>query len=143
MADSTEKAPEKKKRRLRTAPTLREQAEKNSNKTTKRAHVRPFFGKVFGSRVFSPFRAIGRFIKKLWLSGPLRPVRFIARLLGKILLPVYFRNSWKELRLVVWPNNRTTWRLTGAVLLFAIVFGLMIAGLDYVMEKGFREVLLG
>ncbi|HEU5122307.1 MAG TPA: preprotein translocase subunit SecE [Candidatus Saccharimonadales bacterium] len=144
MADQkpeNESAESKKtKRRFRAAPTLREQTEKQSGKVEgKPSRVRRFFG----SKAFVPFHAIGRGIRKVWLSGPLRPVRFIARILGKVLVPQYFRNSWKELRQVTWPDFKTTWRLTFAVLVFGTVFGLAIYGLDILLEKGLREVLLG
>ncbi len=76
------------------------------------------------------------------------PFRFLGRLLrpvGKVLrfiVPPYFRNSWKELRLVTWPSRRETLRLTGAVIMFSIVFGAVIAAVDYGLEKLFKEVLL-
>lgn len=64
------------------------------------------------------------------------------RLLGKVLFPKYVRNSYQELKLVHWPNRRETLRLTFAVLVFALVFALVVAGIDYVLDKLFREVLL-
>ncbi len=85
------------------------------------------------------------------LSPVSRPVRQGAgrvfglrpfRLLGKILLPSYLRNSWRELKLVNWPNWRESRRLTFAVLLFAVVFGASIALVDYGLDKIFRAVLL-
>ena len=64
------------------------------------------------------------------------------RIIGKILVPVYFRNSWKELRLVTWPSWDESRRLTYAVLVFAIIFGLSIAGVDYVLDRIFRDILI-
>ena len=64
------------------------------------------------------------------------------RIIGAILLPRYFRNSWKELRQVTWPNGRESRRLTIAVVLFATVFGLVIALVDYGLDKVFKQVLL-
>ena len=140
-AKKDQTATSKKKRVFKTTPTLREQTVKGQEKsvTTKRTRIRKFFG----HKIFSPFRAIGRFIKRIWNSKILTPVRFIVRWIGKIVWPTYFRNSWKELQLVVWPDFKTTWKLTFAVILFGAVFGLFIAGLDIVLEKLFREVLLG
>jgi preprotein translocase SecE subunit len=71
-------------------------------------------------------------------SPALKPFRFI----GKILVPRYFRNSWQELKLVKWPTRRESRRLTVAVLIFAIIFGLTIAGVDWVLDKAFRQLLL-
>ena len=65
-----------------------------------------------------------------------------ANILGKILLPTYFRNSWRELKQVAWPSWRESRRLTFAVIVFAIIFGLSIAGVDYVIDKIFRQLLL-
>jgi len=58
------------------------------------------------------------------------------------IIPSYFRNSWRELRLVTWPGRRETWKLTFAVFLFAIIFGVVISITDYGLDKLFRKVLL-
>jgi preprotein translocase SecE subunit len=131
----------KPKRKLRAAPTLREQAEKQTQKIIdqKPSWIKRFYASWF----FAPFRAIGHILKSIWFSSIFKPIRFILGLIAKVLIPKYFRNSWKELRQVVWPDFRTTWRLTGAVLAFGTVFGLAIYGLDIVLEKLLREVLLG
>lgn len=134
----------KKKRVLKSAPTLRDQAAKGSVPKTKMfSRTRKVFSKIYSSKIFVPFKAVGRFIRSIWRSKPLTPIRHIARWLGLILFPPYFRNSWKELQLVVWPDFKTTWRLTFAVIIFGAAFGLFIAGLDLALEKLFREVLLG
>jgi preprotein translocase SecE subunit len=75
-----------------------------------------------------PFQKVGR----------TRP----ARIAGKILLPPYLRNSWRELRLVTWPNWNESRRLTTAVLIFAIIFGAVIALVDFGLDKLFRTILL-
>jgi preprotein translocase SecE subunit len=142
----------KAKRRLRATPTLREQVEKGAEpeKPTKRGRV----SKV----LFTPLRFLGRLLTKLgggirksgfgrlvgktYKSRVFKPVRFIVKVLRKVLFIDYFKGSWQELRLVTWPDSRTTWRLTFAVLGFAIIFGLVVAGVDYVFEKLFREVIL-
>jgi preprotein translocase SecE subunit len=64
------------------------------------------------------------------------------RLIGKIIFPVYFRKSWQELRLVTWPNWKESRRLTFAVLVFAVIFGAVIAAVDYGLDKIFRSILL-
>lgn len=100
-----------------------------------------FFGRIFST--------IGRFIKKIlspfkFLLKPfqLRPVKFIGRWLAKLLLINYFISSWKELKLVTWPNRKQTVQLTFAVFIFSIVFGIMIAIVDYGLDKLFKQVLL-
>lgn len=152
MAKTTEPS-KAKRRKFKTAPTLREQTQQQQ-KPAKTSVVKQVLSKILW-----PLRAIGTLIKKvtttlansklgagakrLYQSRVFAPVRFLVRILSKILLISYFKNSWQELKLVTWPNAKLTWRLTFAVLMFGLAFGLIIAGLDYVLEKGFREVLLG
>ena len=152
MATEKKAQPEKKsKRRLRAAPTLREQTTVSETKSNKPSR--------FKRAIQAPFRFIGRLVaraakavaasrvgktgKKIGKSRAFAPVRFLGRILYKILLISYFKGSWQELKQVIWPSARTTWHLTGAVLVFGIFFGLLVAGLDFVFEKAFREVLLG
>jgi preprotein translocase SecE subunit len=78
----------------------------------------------------------------IWRAKWLKPVRFVFRWLGLIVWPPYFRHSFRELKLVTWPDFRQSWRLTFAVLGFAAVFGALIAGLDFGLDKLFKEVLL-
>jgi preprotein translocase SecE subunit len=96
-----------------------------------------------------PFGAIWRLIKKIvrpfrFLRRPFktRPVRFIGRLLNKVLLLTYFRQSWLELRQVTWPGRKETAQLTFAVFAFAIVFSIVIAIIDFGLDKLFKEVLI-
>lgn len=79
---------------------------------------------------------------KVWQSKAWRPFRFVGKWLGFIVWPPYFRQSFRELKLVTWPDFRESWRLTFAVLAFAAVFGALIAGLDFGLDKLFKEVLL-
>ncbi len=71
----------------------------------------------------------------------LRPVKFTGRLVGRILWPKYFRNAYKEVRLVTWPGRTETWKLTFAVLVFAIAFGLLAAGTDVILDKIIRRIV--
>lgn len=71
--------------------------------------------------------------------GQVKPVRIA----GKFLFPRYIRDSLQELKLVQWPSWEQSRRLTVAVLIFAIIFGVTIAGVDYVLDKLFKILLLG
>lgn len=68
--------------------------------------------------------------------------------LGKILnkrvrlMPKFLINSWNEIRQVVWPNRRETWRLTFAVLIFSLIFGISVSLLDVGLDKIFKEVII-
>ena len=131
MADDK---PVKAPRRIRSVESVREKAEKVAQADTKPHRVRQVW------RGFtSPVRLVGRGI-----AGLARFLhRFlIFRVLSRILLPRYFRNSWRELRQVTWPSRRDSRRLTTAVVLFATIFGLLVAATDYGLDKIFKQVLL-
>jgi len=51
-------------------------------------------------------------------------------------------NAWREVRQVTWPSRRETWRLTGAVFIFAIVFGALVYGVDTGLDALFKKVIL-
>ena len=139
MAEPASSKTKKPKRRLKAAPSLREQATKQEAKKAKPSKLKKFFG----SKLFTPFREVGIVFQLVWRSKVFVPIRFIVRIIGKIIAPPYIRNSFKELKHVSWPGFVLSWKLTFAVIVFAICFGLLIAGLDFVFEKLFREVLLG
>jgi preprotein translocase SecE subunit len=143
MADKAGKSAKKnKKQAKRSSLTVRQrteqpQAEKRRIvRSAARGAGRPFrfFGRVL-VKVLGPFRFL------LW-PFKTRPVRFIGRGLAAIFFLRYFRNSWKELREVTWPNRRETWQLTFAVFVFAIIFGALITVTDYGLDKLFKKVIL-
>ncbi len=130
MADEKEsKAP----RRIKKVETIREQAEKGSaanNAPKKKGPIRKFF-----RLVGTPLRPVGKFFK--WL-GHFK----IMRIIGYIIVWPYIRNSWKELKQVTWPTKKESRRLTLAVIIFSIVFGILIAVVDYGLDKIFKRILL-
>lgn len=131
-------AQKKRKPRIRkTAPTVRERAEAaraeaesvkpNRLKKTISSAVKPVKKvRLPDNNLTKPIKKAGRGVKKI---------------LG-FLVPKYFVNSWKELKQVSWPNRRETWRLTLAVFIFAVVLGLVVAGVDKVLEALFRKFIL-
>jgi preprotein translocase SecE subunit len=122
------------KRLVKNPETFRERALKASeaaDKPTQSSRLREASGKAV-SPVFAPIKAT---------SGRLASFTPF-RLVGKVIFPPYLRKSWQELRLVTWPNWQESRRLTTAVLIFAIVFGGVIAGVDYGLDKLFRNILL-
>ena len=56
--------------------------------------------------------------------------------------PGYLRASYAEVKQVTWPGRRETWKLVGSVFVFSIVFGLVIAVVDYGLDKLFRKAFL-
>ena len=67
--------------------------------------------------------------------------RFVKKVLRKI-IPRYFVDSWHEVRQVTWPGRRETWRLTFAVFVFALVFGLLASGTDKILDEVFKRTIL-
>jgi preprotein translocase subunit SecE len=125
-----EPEPEAKKTKRGANPTMRDktaQAAGKTNKPTRKGRV--------GRTIAKPFRPIGRLLVRIERFKPVH-------ILGLIIVPRYFRNSWRELRMVVWPSRRETRRLTSAVLIFAVIFGIMIAIVDYGLDKVFKKVIL-
>ncbi len=131
-----------KKRQLKKVETVRERAERGE--LPKKRRVKATAGKIS-----KPFRTVGKFIARI--SKPFafvlipfktRPARFIGRILVSVLLLRYIRGAWKEVRQVEWPTARETTRLTIAVFVFSIVFGVIVAVTDYGLDKIFRKVFI-
>jgi preprotein translocase SecE subunit len=123
------------KRRLRvgSTETVRERTEKlqiQAAKPKEKGPIRSFVGGFF-----APLRWLGRQIGKL---GRFRVFRWISY----VFVPPYIRNSWRELRLVTWPNRRQSWQLVNAVIIFSVVFGIIIAVVDYGLDKLFKEFII-
>lgn len=146
MAESVKKSVSKKadtsirtskKRRVKSPETFRERAEKAASASSKPKRSKRLTGGA--KKAINPFSsAVGRGYN----SKPLKPFKKVLGVLGRIVFPKYFRRSWQELRLVTWPNLTESRRLTFAVIVFAIVFGASIAVVDWVLNKGFEQLLL-
>lgn len=134
MADTEPQKPAK--RRLKApAQTVRqkaEQAQANSQKP-KRRHLKAAAGA--SKKPFSK-------LKPLFDRQPFRFFGKVFHVIGLVLVPRFIRNAFHEVRLVEWPNFKTTVRLSYAVLAFAIVFGLAITGVDWVLDKIFKAILI-
>lgn len=138
MADEPGK---KAKRRVKNPETFRERAVKASalsEQPPKRGLLRRVLGAILGPIV----RPLGRAIRAFFGLPVFGVLHRPLRLIGKVVFPPYLRNSWRELQLVAWPSWRESRRLTFAVLVFAVIFGAAIAGVDYGLDKLFRHVLL-
>ena len=128
-----------KKPRVRKVETVRERNEKHNAKAeAKAAKVPKRRVRKAAKAVAKPFKGPVRVITWPFRT---RPVRAIGRFLGRIFWPKYFRNSYKELKLVEWPSRRNTLKLTFAVLAFALVFGLAAAGVDLILDKVIRRII--
>lgn len=94
------------------------------------------------TRASQPFRRLHRIGKKT-IHLPMPNNRF-GRVMNKrvTFFPSFFKKAWGELRQVEWPSNKTTARLTFAVFMFSLVFGALIAIVDFGLDKIFRKVFL-
>jgi preprotein translocase SecE subunit len=129
------------KRRVKNPETFRERALKAAD-----VIERPKRAAKAGRVIAKPFRMVfgpvGRFLSRLAAVQPFKTIVKLLRWVGLIILPVYIRRSWQELRLVTWPTWQQSRQLTFAVLAFAIVFGGAVAGVDYGLDKLFKSILL-
>jgi preprotein translocase subunit SecE len=132
VATESDKAEKPKRRVVKKAETVREVTEKSQQPVA--PEKQGILG-LAGHYIAVPFKLIGRPFKKL---GHFK----VFRIIGLILVPPYFRHSWKELRQVTWPTRRESWQLTSAVIIFSVIFGVLIALVDYGLDKVFKEVLL-
>ena len=67
---------------------------------------------------------------------------FIGKGLRRI-VPGFLAGAFYEIKRVSWPGRSETIRLTWAVFVFAIVFSIIVAMLDFVLDKIFRSIILG
>lgn len=133
MAEQTPK-----RRRLRKPETVRQRTEKVQISQPEKPRRLRTATSVFGKR-FRRAREVGG--REYYL--PL-PDNKLGRFLNKRrrFVPRFIREAWSELKQVTWPNMKETFKLTFAVIMFATVFGLLIAVTDFGLEKLFKEVLL-
>ena len=138
MAD---KQPVKKVRRVKDPETFIEKVVKAAEEGDKPTKKKRLSGTA--KKVASPVtRPIAKAGKKVGKSKIAKPFRKPFRILGRILLPKYIRNSWYELKLVTWPSWKESRKLTFAVLVFALVFGVIVAIVDYGLDKVFKQLIV-
>lgn len=53
----------------------------------------------------------------------------------------YFVGAWQELRQVRWPDRRSTWAMTGALIAFTVVFVIVILLIDYGFSWLFKLII--
>ncbi len=128
----------KKKRRIKKVETVREKTEKSTT-----AKPKPHRIKRAASGVKRPIIAARNVARKEYhIVKPKEGKESGFFTKSRRLTPGFLVNAWKELRQVTWPSRGETFKLTLAVLIFAVVLGLAIAGVDYLLQKLFREVIL-
>lgn len=132
---ATDKKSDKSKKK---SSTMREKVEKSQAKSQPKSRRL----KETATKAKKPFTAAKDVGKKEYYL-PL-PDNKAGRFLNKkrSIIPKYFKEAWRELKLVQWPNRKETAKLTLAVLVFAVVFGLLVTIVDFGLDKIFKELLL-
>lgn len=68
-----------------------------------------------------------------------KPKKGVAKVLFNIIS--YFKGAWSELRQVRWPDRKSAWALTLAVIAFTGFFVGLIILLDYLFNLLFKVIL--
>lgn len=133
--------PVKPKHRLKNPESFREKLAKASDEKTKPKKVR--------TKITWPikllkriFRPIVNGYRKLKGIKQLKPLFIVLAFIGRIIFPKYIRTSFEELKKVTWPSFKQSRRLTYAVLIFALIFGISVAVVDWGLGKIFKPLLL-
>jgi preprotein translocase SecE subunit len=121
----------------KSAPTVRERQEAAQAKAEE---LKPQRVKKLAAKASTPFKKLNLRDKKA-IKLAVKPLRPVKKGLSWI-VPSYFVNAWREVRQVVWPSRKETWRLTLAVFIFAIIFGALVAGVDKALDEVFKKVVL-
>jgi preprotein translocase subunit SecE len=59
-----------------------------------------------------------------------------------MITPVLFlRQTYDELKQVVWPTRKEIFRLTSIVIIISVIMGLYIGGLDWIFTQAIQLVL--
>lgn len=125
------------RRLVKKVETVRQKAEKVGGTSSKQRRLRQT-----ASSAVKPLKAARRIGAKTYFL-PLPDNGFWGFMNSpRSLFPRFFRDAFRELKLVTWPTRKETWKLTSAVFVFAITFGVVIAITDYGLEKLFKAIVL-
>ena len=78
-------------------------------------------------------------VSKTKIVKPIKNRKGLMKIIAKI--GDYFKGSWTELKQVRWPDRKSTWGLTGAVILFSGVFAALIILLDAGFSQLFKLII--
>ena len=126
----------KPKRRVRKSETVREKASKSEDKS------KPRRIRQVTTTASSGVKSASRVARKEY-----HPIKLPNNKVGAFLtksrrfIPRFLSEALAELKQVTWPNRQETFKLTTAVIIFAIVFGGLIAITDFGLEKLFKQLL--
>ncbi|HRQ86948.1 MAG TPA: preprotein translocase subunit SecE [Candidatus Saccharibacteria bacterium] len=84
-------------------------------------------------------KSVKRVVKAKQISPSKKPNGFMKMLKSA---GGYFVGAWEELKQVRWPNRRTTWALSFAVIIFSAFFVALIVVLDYFFQWLFEVMFV-
>jgi preprotein translocase SecE subunit len=120
----------------------RETVRERANKSTKKAANTPRIRKIASSANKTRGK-VGAVLTKEFTpikTGESKVGKYLGK--KKRVTPMYFVESFKELRKVSWPSRKTVAKLTIAVFLFSFFMATMVKALDYGFDKLFKNVIL-
>lgn len=124
-----------KKRVNKKTQTVRERAEQQSKVPKKRI-------RSVAKKVSTPAKTVKKLHKKEY-HLPV-PDNKTGRLLKKRvrLVPKFVRGAFQEIKLVVWPDRKSTIKLTLAVFVFALFIATLVGVIDLGLGKAFEKFIL-
>lgn len=120
----------------------RETVRERADKSTKKANNQPRTRKLASAAVKQGGR-VTTALKKEYVpfkTGESKAGKFLGK--RSRLTPMYFIDSFKELKKVTWPTKRTAAKLTLAVFLFSFGLSALVKAIDYGFDRLFKEVIL-
>ncbi len=96
-----------------------------------------------GKRLKKVGSKIGGFFSKI--TAPVRGTKvwkFLRRTILRSPFKGYFVSSFRELKMVSWPDRKTSWKLTFTVIIFSAIFGVFTTALDFGFERLAKEIFL-
>jgi preprotein translocase SecE subunit len=130
---TTKKLVVKKKRE-----TVRERADKSHKKAAHTPRIRKIATSANKTR--SKVSAVLNKEYKPIKTGESKVGAYLGK--SKRITPMYFVDSFRELRKVTWPSRKTVAKLTLAVFIFSFLMATMVKALDYGFDKLFKNVIL-
>lgn len=91
----------------------------------------------------TPFISLAQLAKRA--TAPIRANKLFRKARGSFLKSPfrgYFVESYRELKLVSWPNWKTTWKLTATVVVFSVLFAVFTTLLDVGFERIAKKIFL-
>lgn len=131
------KKQEKSKKVSAKKPTMRELSKAEAKPSKKKRILKAKSGASSSAK--KHFLKLGREYHPIKM-----PDNKVGRFLGKkrSIIPKYFKEAWAEVKLATWPGRKETIRLSVAVFIFSVIFGLFVAVLDFGLDKLFKEIIL-